>query len=154
LLFGLPDVAARLETPGARESMTPQQRFVAACACLDREHADASLLPTLSEDLLRQLPNLAAAGASYAVRLMVELGWPIATRGGDIRGSALNYAVFNGDPELTGFLLDHGASWTEEHAYGSNVLGTLRFASHNETVPGGDWVACARVLKAHGAPVV
>ncbi len=160
MLYGLPDVAVRLETPGARESLTPQQRFIAACARADREEAtamlraDPGLIASLSEEQLRMLPNLAADGVDDAVRLMVELGWPIAARGGDWQASSLNHAVFRGDPQLAGFLLDHGASWTEEHGYGDNVLGTLSYASRNQPVPGGDWAGCARVLKAHGAPVV
>jgi ankyrin repeat protein len=159
LLNGLPEVAARLETPGARESLTQQQRFVAACARADREEATAmlrenpGLVATLSEEQLKVLPNLTAAGASDAVRLMVELGWPIATPGGDCQASALNLAVFRGDPELTQFLLQHGANWTEQHGFGGNVLGTLCYARRNEPASGGDWGGCARVLKAHGAPV-
>ncbi len=154
LLYGLTDVAARLATPGAAESLTPQQRFIAACASGDRANADPEMIKTLSDDQLRQLPEMAAAGASDAVRLMVGLGWPVAVQGGDWQASALNHAVFRGDPKLTEFLLDHGASWTEKHGYGDNVLGTLAYASRNEPVPDGDWAGCRRMLQAHGAPVV
>jgi len=159
LYYGLPDVAARLETPGARESLTFEQRFVAACTRADREeasamlHADSQLIARLPAELLHQLPELAAAGAWEPVRLMVGLGWPTAIRGGDWQASALNFAVFHGNPYMTRFLLDHGASWTEEHGYGDNVLGTLRYASRNHPVPGGDWAGCAGVLKEYGAPV-
>ncbi|EGC98566.1 hypothetical protein B1M_40963, partial [Burkholderia sp. TJI49] len=88
------------------------------------------------------------------VQVMVELGWPLDARGGDWDATALNHAVFRGNAALTAFLLSHGASWRETQGFGSDVLGTLSWASVNEPADVGepDWAACARALVAHGLP--
>lgn len=148
---GLVDVAERLRAAGAHDTLSDEDRFVAACARADarearRVQAQHPELPrTLAGDPLRLLPDAAAWGSDDAVRLMVELGWPIDARGGDWDASALNHAVFRGDAALTAFLLEHGANWREPHGYGSDALGTLSWASVNE--PAGfaqpDWPACA-----------
>ena len=159
LRYGLTDVAAILQAAGADEGLDEEDRFVAACAAADRDAAERITaerpdLPTsLDETRLRMLPELAAAGASDAVRVMVELGWPVAVRGGDWNASALNLAIFRGDAAMADLLLRHGASWTEEHGMGDNVVGTLSWASRNRPVDNGDWLACAETLVTHGLPV-
>jgi hypothetical protein len=153
--FGLVEVAELL---GQGRSLSREDQFCAACARSDASAARAiqaarpDLPATLSQTQLCALPELAALGCAGAVRTMVELGWPIALKGGDWSASALNHAVFRGDAGLTRFLLEHGASWTEVHGHGDNACGTLSWASCNEPVEGGDWVGCAEALLAHGMP--
>ncbi|PCE22871.1 hypothetical protein BWP39_24630 [Paraburkholderia acidicola] len=159
LQVGMPEVAGVLSRAGAAEPLSLDEQFVAACARADA--AEARRIKALRPDLpgslqeaqLRLLPDTIAWGSSEAaVRVMVELGWPIATPGGDWGASALNQAVFHGNADLAGFLLAHGASWQEKHGYGDNVIGTLSWASINEPDADGDLAACARALLAHGMP--
>jgi hypothetical protein len=159
---GLTDVAELLRAAGAAEELTPDEAFVAACARADavaaqRIQAQHPDLPgSLPPDRLRLMPDAAAWGSSEAVKVMVERGWPIDVHGGDWDATALNHAVFRGDPKLTGFLLSHGASWREGHGHGSDVLGTLSWASINEPtgIDDPDWISCACALMAHGLPRV
>jgi ankyrin repeat protein len=159
LQFGLTDAAAMLSAAGAGEPLSVDDQFLAACARGDAAEArrlldrQPGIIRGLSKLQLQLLPELAAARNGPAVRAMVELGWPIGVPGGGWDASALNQAVFNGDAELTRFLLEHGASWTEPHGYGDNVHGTLSFASRNHDAGDGDWAGCARALVDHGLPV-
>lgn len=163
LLYGDPEVAELLRVRGGEEALDDREAFVAACARGDRDDAmqrlarEPGIVQRLSQRQLRQLPNLAARGNLAGVMLMVELGWPIATPGGDWKASALNLAVYRGDAEMARFLLDRGASWTERHGFGNNVVGTLAHGSLNEPENpppgGGDWLACAETLVAHGMPL-
>jgi ankyrin repeat protein len=159
LRFGLTEAAAMLSAAGAGEPLSLQEQFLAACARGDAAEArrfleeQPDIIRGMSELQLQLLPELAAARNGLAVRVMVGLGWPIAVPGGGWDASALNHAVFFGDAELTRFLLEHGASWTERHGYGDNVHGTLSFASRNHDAGDGDWAGCAQALVDHGLPV-
>lgn len=158
LQFGLTDVAQLLKQTGSDEPLSDEERFIAACAAGDETVARQiqSLRPDLPEALpesrLRLLPELASLGHGKAAMLMVRLGWPIAVRGGDWDASALNHAVFRGDAGLATFLLEHGASWKEQHGFGDNACGTLSWASVNEPEGVGDWLGCAEALVKHGMP--
>lgn len=157
---GLTDVAEALRDAGAAEALAPDEAFVAACARADavaarRIQARHPRLPgSLSAAQLRLMPDTAAWGSSEAVKVMVACGWPIDVRGGDWDASALNHAVFRGDPELTRCLLAHGANWREQQGFGSDVLGTLSWASTNEPtgISDPDWIGCARALMEHDLP--
>ncbi|MEC7761690.1 MAG: hypothetical protein VX874_07255 [Pseudomonadota bacterium] len=139
-------------------SSSREEQFIAACARADAEAArhilaaEPDILSRLDLADLRLLPELAAAGASDALQVMVSLGWPVETCGGDWNASALNHAVFRGDSAMTAFLLTHGASWRSQHGFGDDVSGTLGWASMNRPEPDGDWVGCAQALRAHGMP--
>jgi hypothetical protein len=158
LQFGLRDVAALLRDHGAITALSEDEQFVAACAGVDEAEAQRirarrpDLPGSLPEARLRLLPDMVAGAGDEGAKLMVKLGWPIAVRGGDWKASSLNLAVFLGNAPMTRFLLEHGASWKEEHGYGDNVCGTLSWASCNEPVPGGDWMGCAQALMEHGLP--
>lgn len=159
LNYGLSDVAEALEAAGALETLSVEDRFIAACARCDEQEArhilasEPGIFGKLSEMQLQQLPELVENRNTDAVKLMVRLGWPIAVRGGDWRASALNLAVFRGDPELTRFLLENGASWTERHGFDGNVAGTLMWASRNHEFEGFDILGCAQALVDHGMPL-
>lgn len=159
LQFGLSEAAAMLSLAGGGESLSVEDQFIAACARGDAieahrfVEANPGIVRGLPDRQLQLLPELAEARNNAAVQLMVELGWPIGVSGGSWDASALNQAVFNGDAELTRFLLEHGASWTERHGYGNDVHGTLSFASRNHEAGEGNWAGCAKALVDHGLPV-
>jgi hypothetical protein len=158
LQLGLSEVAELLRENGGAKPIPEDEQFIAACARGDE--AEARRIRARRPDLpgslpaarLRLLPDLAAEGGDEGAKLMVKLGWPVAAHGGDWNASALNLAVFRGNVGLTRFLLEHGASWQEEHGYGDNVCGTLSWASRNEPAEHGDWAGCARALLEYGMP--
>jgi len=159
LRYGLPEVAAFLRGVLGVGDIPPGEAFVAACAQGDEAQARALLAaqPGLVQGLApaqqRLLPELAAQpDCGDAVRLMVRLGWPIDTPGGDWEGTALHHAIFRGDAALTRFLLEHGGRWQARHGFEDNACGALAWGSINTPEDGGDWAGCAQALLDHGLP--
>jgi ankyrin repeat protein len=158
VMGGMTDIANLLERAGAAHPLGEDELFIAACAQGDEQEARRiqtarpDLPGSLSPHYQALLPLAAFTNRDTAVKTMVKLGWPIAVRGADIGGSALNCAVFQGNASLTRFLLEHGASWRERHNFNSDVIGTLCWASCNRPNPHGDWLGCAKALVEHGMP--
>ena len=59
------------------------------------------------------------------------LGWPREVKAA-WDATALNLAVYRGDAQMAELLLESGADWQTRHGYGSNVVGTLSYASQND----------------------
>lgn len=135
----------------------PPQAFLAACAAGDEagarahvaQHPDA--VSKLTPIGLRLLPDQAQRGRLDAVRLMLSLGWPVATRG-DWDASALNQAAFRGDAAMVQLLLAHGARWHEPNGFGGNALGSCLHAACHQPDPAGDYAAVLALLLEDGAP--
>ena len=158
--FGRADVVALLRDAGIDEPLAGSELFLSACARGDEPAARAMLARTpdliqrLSPRELRLMPELASVGNLAAVRTMLTLGWPREVKTA-WDATALNLAVFRGDAEMADLLLANGADWRTRHGYNDNVIGTLSWASQDETMEDPaprDYIGCARALLAHGVP--
>jgi ankyrin repeat protein len=155
--LGDADTAAHLAALGHGAVQSPQEAFLAACAAGDAVAARAHLaaqpdaIGLLDAHALRLLPDQAQRGRLHAVRLMLELGWPVDVKG-DWYASALNQAAFRGDAAMAKLLLDHGARWHERNGYGGDTVGSCLHAAINEPNPAGDYAGVLSLLMADGAP--
>jgi ankyrin repeat protein len=156
------DVVELLRSLGVEEELSAEEEFVAACARGDEPAArtiqerSGDIFSRLTKEQLQTLPHLAGVGDLSAVRTMLAVGWPREVKSA-WDATALNLAVFQGDSAMAQLLLDSGADWRTPHGFGDNVLGTLAFASQADNIADPaprDYVGCARVLIAHGAPLV
>ena len=159
--FGRDDVAALFREAGVEETLSVEEEFVAACtradeaAARDILRAAPDIFSRLTETQVQAMPGLAALGEARAVRTMLAVGWPREVKTA-WSATALNLAVYRGDAEMVGLLLDHGADWRTPHGFGNNVVGTLSHASQAEDIEDPaprDYAGCARALIAHGMPL-
>ena len=157
---GRSDVVRLLRRHGARDSATELDHFLAACLHADRAAAQRLLddgkvrSDQLSDDDHAALYRAAEIGNSAAVRLMIDLGFPIDARGGDDGGTALHAAAYNGSDTAARLLLDRGAdleardsTWDSTPLVWAKVGSSTR-PTHN---PDADWVAIVQTLLAAGA---
>ena len=151
--------AALLEQHGAPEDpLDPTSAFLAACASADEKTTrlaadnNPGLVSRLGEDDLRLLPEQAQAGHYEAVRLMLDLGFPVATKG-DWQASALNQAAFRGDVAMVKLLLAHGARPDERNGYGGDAFGSAIWPYLNDPVAGADYLGVVRALLEAGGTI-
>ena len=114
------------------------------------KHSDAA--KTLSETDQGKLPNAAQTNNTAAVRLMLKAGWPVDAPG-EMGATALHWAGFNGNAELTReILLFHPALELKSREYEGTALGWAIFGSGNgwrrDT---GDYVGTVQALLEAGA---
>jgi ankyrin repeat protein len=114
------------------------------------KHPDA--VNTLSDADRRKLPNAAQTNNTNAVRLMLEAGWPVDTPG-EMGATALHWAGFNGNAEMTRELLRfHPALELKSREHEGTALGWALYGSgngwHRDT---GDFVGTVRALLEAGA---
>ena len=88
---------------------TPHDLRLALACELGDEAAFRELMdthPKISERDYRKLPDAAQSNNTDAVRLMLSAGWPVNARG-EHGATALHWAVFNGNAEMTREILKH-----------------------------------------------
>jgi ankyrin repeat protein len=157
-------VAAAFDQSGALavivERLTPNERFVAACARGDEVEAREMLrrfpavIDELTEDDRRVLPDAAWAGDAAAVSLMLEVGFDPGARGQD-GGTLLHCAAWKGHGECAEVALRHETVRRlielRDPTYNGTALGWCVHGAINAHGPGANHAAVARMLLAAGA---
>jgi ankyrin repeat protein len=138
---------------------TPRvEQFALACAVGDEDSARAILAedPGRLAELVELHPELLAEAAwshrLAAVRLLVQLGFPVDEAGGT-DGSPLNRACICGYVDVVRLLIANGASLTERNVYGGVPLTACMWGSLNFRAHDGDYPATAEALLSAGAPL-
>lgn len=157
---GRTEVVDLLRSHGARDDATEIDRFLAACVRADRTEAEGHLTrrPGLVDELTdedhKAIAHAADHGDLSAVRLMLDLGFPLNAPVGDDGASALHAAAGAGAIEVVAFLVERGADIdAEDTSWGATPLcwatvGSGLGLGHN---PGADWVTTVETLIAAGA---
>jgi ankyrin repeat protein len=139
--LGLNPVARLLKSKGAIDDLDQRTQFLAALSSGGRKTASAMLRhnPELKDGLAEHdhkfLVDAGEAGNVNAVRLMLDMGFPITARGTSYGGwdaTALDQAAWNGHGAVVRLLLKRGADPTVKHGYGGDALGAaIHGANHN-----------------------
>jgi ankyrin repeat protein len=157
---GRADLAAVLRRHGARDDATAAEHFLSACLRGDQAGArqliaeDPGLVDRLSEDERGAIELAAERGDTEAVRLMLDLGFPLDARHGDHGSTPLHAAAYAGSAETVRLLLARGAdieardiTWDSTPLEWAKVGSGLR----PQTSPQPDWAATVRILLDAGA---
>jgi len=140
---------------------TPDEtRLALACEEGDEDTVDQllsqrrDLAKTLPEPDRQRLANAAEGNKTTAVRLMLRAGWPTGVRGPQ-DATALHWAAFHGNAQMTRLLVEHGApvdAISGQHPappIGWAIYGSVH-GWHSKT---GDYPATVQALLAAGAEI-
>ncbi|HEX6567511.1 MAG TPA: ankyrin repeat domain-containing protein [Acidimicrobiales bacterium] len=157
---GRTEVVELLRTHGALDDSTHVDGFLAACVRADRADAERQLarhpglLGELTAEDHRAITHAAEHGDVAALRLMVDVGFPLDASVGDDGATPLHAAASAGSAEVVALLLERGAdieakdtTWAATPLCWATVGSGLRLG-HN---PHADWVATVRALIDAGA---
>lgn len=157
---GRTEVVELLAAHGAQNDTNPVDQFLGACVRADRADAERQLAarPTLVDELTSAdhwtIAHAADHGDIDAVRLMLDLGFPLNGTVGDDGATPLHAAAGAGAADLVAFLLERGADLeATDTTWGSTPLCWATVGSgfglgHN---PHADWITTVELLIAAGA---
>ncbi len=116
--------------------------------------ANPEFVRTLSDEDKRKLPDAAQNNNTQAVRLMLQAGWPVDTPG-DMGATALHWAAFNGNAEMTREILrSRPALELKSREHSGTALSWAVYGSGNGwRRDSGDFVTTIRLLLDAGASV-
>jgi ankyrin repeat protein len=156
---GRTDLLEQLRRHGGHQDATDTELLLSACARGDRLDAQRrldegpTLLDRLDPDEQAALVRAAENGNIEAVTLMLNLGFPLETRGHDC-ATALHVAAYAGSADTVQLLLDRGADIeARDTTWNSTPLDWAAVGSGERptNAPAPDWPNTVRILLEHGA---
>lgn len=156
---GRGDLADLLLRHGAVDDTSTGERLVFACLHADRAEADRllgehpGLLGRLTGEERAAIFRAAEHGNDAAVELMLDVGFPLETRGDD-GGTALHAAAYNGSTQIVRLLLDRGADIeARDTTWNDTPLGWAAVGSGErpKTNEDADWSETVQTLLERGA---
>ena len=159
--MGRADLAALLRQHGAADDATDIDVFLSACLHADRAGAERQLAgqPGLLSRLtsVQQATTMiraAETGNTEAMRIMLDMGFPIDARGGDHGSTALHAAAYSGSADVARLLIERGADveardaeWDDTPVSWSAIGSGFKPTDN----PGPDWLTTIGLLIEAGA---
>jgi ankyrin repeat protein len=165
-LQGRDDLVGLLRRYGAADDTYPladTDRFLAACLRADQAAVQRLMAedPGLADRLTdaqraEALIHAAETGSTSALRLMLDLGFPVDARGGEHWGTVLHAAAYCGSSGAVRMLLDRGADLEARDAtWNSTPLDWAVVGSGGRPAdnPRADWIATVSALVEAGASI-
>ncbi|HEY3903938.1 MAG TPA: ankyrin repeat domain-containing protein [Streptosporangiaceae bacterium] len=158
---GRSEVAEVLRRAGARADVSSADALMSALLRADRAAVEAQLAsdPGLLGGLTEQqrgagLTRAAETGNVAAIGLMLDLGFPVETRGGDDAAMALHTAAYSGSASVVQLLIERGADIeARDGNWDSTALVWANIGSSDKPRgnPDPDWLAVVQALLDAGA---